>query len=200
MQKLLFLLFGLLSICACNRDTCVSGKVTDMDTGEPMKDFNIILGTGYRPDLKTTTDIEGNYYIESPKSKRCNMSIFAYRYDCERQSSMSFDGGGDHIFDFQFKYTGSSLELKVVNSQNTPSNFYSCIVAQVIGVEKDYRLYSEPYPLIIPSQDSIIYVYKVPKGETTLNYNLVDIKDSSNSLVPRFYFEKNTVQQYEIRY
>jgi hypothetical protein len=201
MQKLLILLFYIVLFTACDRSTRVSGKITNVDTGEPMKDFYVTLGSGPGDsDVQTKTNIEGNYFLEAPKTKHCDMDLYAQRLDCARQNTIFFDGGGDHVFDFQFKYEGASLELKVVNTQNTPIKFYSRVRGQDINPETDHSLYSEPYPLVVEPFDSIIYVYSFPSGGISLNYDLVDIKNVTVTNTKKFSFLKNTIQQHEIRY
>jgi hypothetical protein len=201
MQKKFMLLFCLISFLACDKSTRVSGKITNVDTGEPMKDFIITLESDDDQREKTYSDVDGNYSLELTNSKNCNLQLYVYRLDCERQTGKFFEGGGDQIFDYQFKYEGSSLELKIVNSQNSPIRFYSRVKGQDINPTTDHSLFSEPYPLIINPLDSLIYIYNFPGNENIyLDFDLNDIKGITNINRLESYIYKNTTKQYEIRY
>jgi hypothetical protein len=202
MKIYLIVSFSVLGLFACDKSTRVSGKVTDISTGEPMEGVKVTILNFQNGDLNyfRTTGTNGMYSMESDKGKNCNMSIFARKDDCMPLDLITFEGGGDHVFDFQIRPRDAILELKIVNTQNTNINFYA-IIRSVLLDKGIQELYSKPYPVVINAQDSVLTQFEFPGDDTAyLSYDLKDVRKSTSVTKKSFYVERNAKQQYEIRY
>jgi hypothetical protein len=203
MKIYLIVLLSIFGLIACDRTTKVSGKVTDISTGEPMEGVKVKMQKFNDGDVNDfrTTGSDGLYSMELDKTKNCKMSIFARKVDCLPLDLITFEGGDDHVFDFQLRPEDAILEFKVVNTLNHSIDFYATLSSDHLSNSRVGELFSKPYPVVINAQDSVITQFEFPGDDTAnLSYDLKDVRNSTTVTKKSFYVARNAKEQFEIRY
>jgi len=146
MRKIAVLFLGIILSCVTLAQTTISGKITDVNTGEALIGATVIYGKG----LGTATDFDGNYSISLHKGER-NLKVSYVGY--KEISQIISVGDKPQTLDFKLK-TILLNEVQVVADiaidRETPVAF-STIPMKKINEE----LASQDIPMILNSTPGV---------------------------------------------